>query len=254
MSYLDLAATLIQRLEALRLTGYPDSGGKPTNGWGHTGPEVKIGVTIILEVAEHNLSVDLALADKRLSEVVSAGRLAALDDHERAALLSFVFNVGAGDSWQIWKDLNAGNNADVPTQLRRFVNGEVNGKEQEIPGLANRREAEIAFWNTADVEAAAAIVASAPVAAPPSSTTRDIPTPPTPTPPEPLAKASLTTKVVTAVAAVGASAQQIHDIVAPHVDEAKIFQTASVGLIGVVIVASVIALLIHGQQQAARKT
>lgn len=241
-----LAAALIKRLEACRLVGYPDSGGKPTNGYGHTGPEVKVGQTITQEIADHNLDVDLAQAGERLGTVIF-GHTEQLDDHEYAALLSFVFNLGANPGWTIWKDINAGNLAAVPGQMARFIN--CNGRP--LQGLVNRRNAEIAYWNTADVEQAAAAIpapdqATQPPA--PSSTTRTADTPPTPVPPPPLNTSSLTTKIVGAVAAVGAAGSQIHDIVAPHMGEAHIFSMIAVGATGLVVAASILGLLIHAEQ------
>lgn len=254
MSYLDLAEQLVSTLEGNRLVGYLDSVGKPTDGTGHTGPEVRVGRVITAEVAAHNLAVDLHIADNRLAERVNAVALARLTDHERATLISFVFNVGAGATWQIWKDLNAGDLSDIPHELRRFINGEIDGHEQVIEGLVHRREAEVAFWNTADLAQAAAVIAAAPVAAPSSSVTRSIPTPPTPEPAPALNKTSIVTKVVSTVAALGAGASQVHDIVAPHVSEAQVFQTASTLAVGVVILASVFALFVKAEQDKARKS
>lgn len=255
MSYLDLAEALVKRLEGLRLVGYADTGGVPTNGYGHTGPEVKIGGTITQEIADHNLSVDLATADTHLSKVCPA--VSDLMDHQRAALVSFVFNLGANPAWTIWKDIANGNLADVPAQLRRFDHGEVDGKLVEIPGLRTRREAEITFWNTADLAQAAATPPRASVASAVSSGfTRAIPTPPTPLPAPPLAKASITTKVVTAVgagaAAVGTYGSQVHDIVAPHASEGHIFAMVAEGATGLVVIAAIVGLLIHARQSQQR--
>ena len=253
-AYLDLAEQLVGQLEGCRLTGYADSTGKPTNGYGHTGPEVRIGQTITQEVADHDLQVDLATADQRLQAVTDPGMFSDLAEHQKAALVSFVFNVGAGDGWQIWKDIDKGNLADVPTQLRRFDHGVVNGVEQVIPGLANRREAEIAFWNTADTAAAVAIVQAAPVAAPPSGFTRDISTPPAPTPVPPLNKTSLGVKLVTAATGIGATATQLHGVIAPHAVESPVFANIAIGLTGVVVLAACVGLLIHVKQTELRST
>ena len=251
-AYLDLAADLVQRLEGCKLTGYTDTGGKPTNGYGHTGPEVQVGVTISQEIADHNLTVDLATADARLRAVTDPGMFSDLDQHQQAALVSFVFNLGAEPGWTIWQDIDKGNLADVPTQMRRFDHGVVGGQMVEIPGLAARREAEIVFWNTADAETAAAIVTTVDPHAPSSSYTRDIPTPPEPIPPQPLATASLTTKIVGGLTGLGALGSQIHGIVAPHADEAHVFQMAAVAASGLVVASSVLLLMIHGAQEKAR--
>lgn len=252
MTYLDLAESLVKQLEGCRLTGYVDSVGKATVGYGHTGPEVRVGQSITQEIADHDLLVDLATADQRLSEVCVSSALSALHDHERAALVSFVFNVGAGPGWTIWKDINAGNLTDVPTQLRRFVNGLIDGREQVIPGLEHRREAEITYWNTGDLTAVVLPASVAVAAMPPSSLTRNIITPPTPTPAPPGATASLTAKVVTAAAGIGATAAQVHDVVAPHAVESPIFAHLAVGCSLVIVAAACIGIIIHTHQAEAR--
>lgn len=261
-SYLEQAQALVKRLEGCVLTGYRDSAGVPTNGYGHTGPEVVVGQYITQEIADHNLSVDLGIADSRLKERVKPAALAALDDHQRAALISFVFNLGANPKWTIWADLNAGRLDDVPTQMMRFVNaGGV-----KLPGLVKRRAAEVAYWNTADLVAAGAAAISQPSSetAPPSSVTREsVDTPPTALPPKPLAAASLGTKIAGCVAACGVAVSQFSDkaagvanqvlgVVAPHADAAPIFQTSVTVLTGVVVVAGVVGLFISHHQETVR--
>lgn len=258
MSYLDLAETLIKPLEGCRLTGYPDSVGKATIGYGHTGPEVRVGETISQEIADRYLLMDLGTADRRLSEVCYPSSLGKLPDHRRAALVSFVFNVGAEAAWTIWKDIDDDNLSDVPAQLRRFVNGRIGGKLTEIPGLEHRREAEIVYWNTADQAAAVAVatVASA-VQPPPSHTTVTADTPPTPVPAPPLANTSLVAKAATAIGggavALGSAAQQIHQQIVPYVDTAKIFATLDTVAVGGIIAAGVVGVMIHFHQTAVRQ-
>jgi lysozyme len=258
MSYLALAKTLIMRLEACRLKSYQDSVGKWTCGYGSTGDDIGPTTVWTQEVAEHRLDVDLATADRRLRGVLKPAAITGLHEHEMAALDSFVFNLGAGADWTIWKDLNAGDLKDVPAQMRRFDHGMVGGKLTVIPGLDARRSAEVAFWNTADVDQAGAILDAAPVAPPSSSVTRAIATPPEPTPPPPLDKQSVVTKVATlaagAATALGTFGSQLHDIVAPHASEAPIFNTLAIVASGAVVVAAIVGLLIHAKQAAARAT
>lgn len=254
---LALAATITPRFEACRLTGYPDTGGVPTDGYGNT-HGAKIGVTITQEVADHDLALNLGDAADGVEKACNLAALAALDNHQRATLYDFAFNCGADPAWTIWQDVDT-NPAAVPSQLKRFVNGKVDGKEQVIPGLENRREAEIIFWQTADIDAAVAVTQTAnAVQAPSSGYTRAIVTPPTPTPAPPLANVSLTAKAITVaggvVGLVGSNAQQVHDIIAPASDAAPIFQTLATVAIGVVVVCGVIGLFIHEAQAQARKT
>jgi lysozyme len=64
----------------------------------------------------------------------------ALNQNQVDALSSFIFNVGPtafGDS-TLLRELNAGNFAAVPGELRRFVFSQ----GQQLPGLVRRRETE----------------------------------------------------------------------------------------------------------------
>lgn len=117
--------------------------------------------------------------------------IARLTDHQYAALLSFVFNLGAGPKWTIWKSLNAGAFDQVPTQIMRFNKARVGGVLKTLPGLTNRRAAEVQLWNTPDEDLPEVAIEqaipldSAPL--PPSSETRRVETPPAPMPVKPLA-------------------------------------------------------------------
>lgn len=251
-----LATALIKLLEACRLKSYPDSVGKWTCGWGSTGPDIGPDTVWTQEIADHRLDMDMAVAEDRLTTVIF-GHYDNLADHQFAALWSFVFNLGADAKWTIWKDINTGDLKAVPAQLIRFVNGLVDGKEQVIPGLEHRREAERVFWNTADIAAATAVVQTpTAVASPSSGLTRDIVTPPTPVPAPPGHVQSVVAKLVTAgagaAAAAGSYGQQIHDIVAPHASEAAIFNTLAIVASGVVVVAAIFSLLLHADQAKAR--
>ena len=252
----DLARSLVERLEACRLTAYQDSVGKWTCGWGSTGPDIHAGTVWTQEIADHRLDMDMAQAEERLT-TVTFGHYEDLANHQFAALWSFVFNVGAEPNWTIWADVKSGNLADVPAQLRRFVNGKVDGKETVIPGLEHRREAEIIYWNTADLTAAFAVTQTAnAVPAPSSGLTRDIVTPPTPVPPPPGNTVSVIAKLATAgagaAAAAGTYGQQVHDIVAPHATEAPIFNTLAIVASGIVVAAAIIGLMLHAEQAHAR--
>jgi len=257
MSYLDFAATLVKRLEACKLVGYADTGGIPTDGYGHTGPEVRIGRPITQAQADQALLCDLIKADCRLESVCYPSVLGTLHDHQRAALVSFVFNVGAQPAWTIWKDLDDRKFDDVPVQLKRFDKGRVNGKLTVIRGLDNRRDAEIAFWNTADVEVAAKLArpqgpGSGVDLAPPSHTTVNMITPPTPEPAPPMAKVSLAAKAVTVIGGgftwLASNAQQVHGVVSPYADNAKAFATLDSIAVGAIIAAGIAGILIHEYQ------
>lgn len=262
--HIEIAEAALKLLEGCRLTGYPDSGGKATNGYGHTGPEVRVGAVITQEIADHDLAVDLGHADSLLAKAIQPGPLAALTEHQRAALDCFTFNVGCNDKWTIWADINAGRLEDVPAQLSRFNKIHVAGQTVVVPGLNHRRAAETHIWNTGDVTTAALIAAASPVAQVPSGQLRDMVTPPTPLPNKPLNGASLATKCVGLASAcmagagtlsgqAGDTAKQVLGIVQPHADTAPIFATAVTVLTGVVVVSGVIGLFIHAHQQEQAK-
>jgi lysozyme len=266
-TYLDIQAAFTKRAESCVLTGMLDSGKVPTWGWGHTGAEVQVGVQISQEHADTDFIRDQAEADARLKRHVPPEPFAALDEHEKAALLDFCFNSGGGsfaakDEWTIWKDVRAGNLADVPAQLGRFVYVHVDGKPVTSKGLKNRRTAEVVLWNTADVEAAVASACAGGEQAC-SASTRTLPTPPEPSAPKTLANTSLAVKCGTALTgACGAvasaipdlqgKASAIHDLAQAHADNhyiAAVATTMSAAVFGL----GVVALFVHDHQQKAAK-
>jgi len=104
------ALTLIRQWEGCRLSAYPDpaSGGAPwTIGYGHTGAEVRPGLTISPEQAERWLKDDLAASEAAVIRLLQPP--AGLTQRQREALTSFCFNVGAG--------------ALAESTLRRRLNG-----------------------------------------------------------------------------------------------------------------------------------
>lgn len=197
--YLDFIALV----EGNKLEAYQDAGGVWTIGRGHTGPEVIEGAKITEVESAHLCIADSHLALTRLYAATSGDVLDKLLDHQFSALLSFVYNLGADPSWTIWKDINKGNLADVPTQMVRFDKIKKNGVVRTVDGLLNRRVAEVTLWRTPDAEAAAKIVAASPVPAPPSSYTRTSTTPPAPASPHVPAIQSKTRWAAGAVAALG---------------------------------------------------
>ena len=153
----------IKQWEGLRLTAYTDSVGVWTIGYGHTGADVKPGMTITNERADELLRGDLRTAERAVDSSVTVP----LSDNQFGALVSFVFNVGSGafKGSTLLKKLNAGDYDSVPAELARWNKGTIGGKKVVIPGLVNRRAAEIGLWATG------AFVSSAPVEASPPSRT-----------------------------------------------------------------------------------
>lgn len=86
---LDIALPFLRQREGLRLKAYSDQGGRVTIGYGHTG-----GVSLGDEISEPQAE-DFLLADatNALEGVLSLVRVS-LTDNQKAALTSFVFNLG----------------------------------------------------------------------------------------------------------------------------------------------------------------
>lgn len=94
----DAGLKLIESFEGLRLTAYQDSVGVWTIGYGHT-QGVAQGQTITQQQAEAFLQQDLAVAEAAVN-----GRGLALTDNQFAALVSFTFNLSAGNLAKLLKE------------------------------------------------------------------------------------------------------------------------------------------------------
>lgn len=127
---------VVREFEGLRLEAYLDTGGVWTIGYGHTGEEVKRGLTIDLAQAETWLTEDLREAEGYVSKLVKVG----LTQNQFDALVSFVYNIGgtAFGYSTLLRKLNAGDYEGAANQLLRW--NKDNGKV--IGGLTNRRKKE----------------------------------------------------------------------------------------------------------------
>ena len=145
--WLNPARQIVAEFEGCVLTAYPDpgTGGDPwTVGYGHTGPEVRRGLKISQEMASAWLTADLNHAAGEVFRLLPmAGGWSA---PRQAALISFVFNVGAGalDASTLRRRLLAGEdpNTVVRSELPRWNKG----GGRVMPGLVRRRDAEVALF------------------------------------------------------------------------------------------------------------
>ena len=137
--WLALCAPLVQNFEGCRLCAYPDpaTGGAPwTCGWGATGADVKKGVTWTQAQADARLRSDLQRFGAQVDKLVNVP----LSAQQKAALVSFVYNVGpanlAGST--LLKLLNMKLYSDAALQFPRWnlAAGKV------MQGLVRRRTAE----------------------------------------------------------------------------------------------------------------
>lgn len=130
---------LIKSFEGLRLKAYKDSVGIPTIGYGHI-RGVKMGQEITEAQAEEYLRADLEDAEKAVERLCSAK----LTDNQFAALVSFVFNLGAGafEGSTLRRKLNLGAYSEAAEQFAKWNKARVRGVLTALPGLTRRRAAE----------------------------------------------------------------------------------------------------------------
>jgi lysozyme len=150
----DVGLASLKRSEAVRTEMYRDSAGLPTIGVGHllTRSELASGkLHIYDEVVDWTKGLTLPQVDELLRTdldwaelAVSNGVRVTLTAGQFDALVSFTFNVGA-EAFRhstLLRQLNAGDYAGVPAQLRRWIHA----GGQESAGLVHRREEEIRLW------------------------------------------------------------------------------------------------------------
>lgn len=131
---------LLKRLEGCRREAYQDTGGVWTIGYGHT-HGVHEGDRIDQEEADELLLQDLHRTERGVARLVTAP----LKPNQRDALECFAFNVGVGAfaNSTLLARVNLGDFEGVPRELMRWVHD----GGREVPGLVNRRQAEIALWS-----------------------------------------------------------------------------------------------------------
>lgn len=139
---------MVNTWEGCRLSAYPDttSGAAPwTIGYGHTRADVVPGLTITQEQAEAWLQSDAAEAAGSVDRLLHG---VALTTHQRDALISLCFNVGAValEHSTLRKRLLAGESAAVvlAQEMPRWCKGP-NGP---VKGLKRRRAAGVAHAQT----------------------------------------------------------------------------------------------------------
>jgi lysozyme len=127
---------LIEKFEGLRLTAYQDMVGVWTIGYGHTGRDVKAGMTITQQQAEQLLINDLAQFERGVNDLVTVQ----INQNQFDALVSFSYNLGVGalQKSTLLRLLNAGSYQPAADEFPRWnrAGGNV------VAGLARRRYAE----------------------------------------------------------------------------------------------------------------
>ena len=131
----------IKAHEGLRLDAYLCPAGVATIGYGHT-YNVKMGDRITEEQAERLLIGDLIVAETEVNRYGFD-----LTQNQFDALVSFVYNIGAGNfrSSTLLKRLKANpNDPDISNQFKRWVYG----GGRVLPGLVLRRNEEAKLYFT----------------------------------------------------------------------------------------------------------
>lgn len=136
---------LIQSFEGCELEAYLDIAGIPTIGWGHTGPEVRLGQTITQEEADRLFDED---TDRFEAAVVRLAKSAT--DNQFDALVSFAYNLGEGNlqTSTLLKKHNAGDFAGAAKEFARWNKAKVKGKLVVVRGLTRRRAAEAEVYSS----------------------------------------------------------------------------------------------------------
>jgi lysozyme len=127
---------LTKQFEGLELKAYQDQVGVWTIGYGHTGVDVKEGLTITEEQASILLAADVAWAVTCVNKSVKAK----INQNQFDAMVDFVFNLGCASLVQstLLKMVNAGDFEGAAKQFLRW--NKAGGKV--VRGLTKRRQAE----------------------------------------------------------------------------------------------------------------
>lgn len=130
------AERLIKTTEKLSLKPYQDEGGTWHAGWGHKLPSKPSFTQVSKSVAERWLREDIGAATLTVENLVQVP----LNANQKAALVSFVYNVGGNafkDSTLLAK-LNTGDYEGAAAEFKKWVYV----KGNRSTGLMTRREAE----------------------------------------------------------------------------------------------------------------
>lgn len=130
---------LIKQYEGCRLAAYKCSAGVWTIGYGHTAG-VHSGMTITQAQADAYLQQDIAKFEGYVNNPAYVPITANLNQNQFDALVSFAFNLGAGNLRKLCKGRTAAQIAQAMTQYCK-ANGKV------LAGLRRRRAAEQALFN-----------------------------------------------------------------------------------------------------------
>lgn len=126
---------------------YKDVAGKSTIGWGHLWRPGDPTTLTDCKAADDLLDKDLAPVEWSVNHHVTV----MLSQNRFDALVCFTFNVGthAFETSSLLSELNRGAYGNVPVELMKWdkAHNSLTGDVFEVPGLRNRRQAEVNLWN-----------------------------------------------------------------------------------------------------------
>ena len=133
----DAGLALIKRAEGLRLDSYRDAVGIATIGYGHTGPDVRIPMTITPGEAERLLHEDVARFENGVTNCLCG---CPTNANQFSAMVSLAYNIGLGNfaTSSVLKRHRCGQYQAAADAFLLFK--KAGGKV--LPGLLNRRVAE----------------------------------------------------------------------------------------------------------------
>jgi lysozyme len=134
---------IIKKYEGYSSKRYIDADGNDTIGYGH---ECKKGDgldVISMAQADNLLDYDINMAAQAVLRLTTEVQL---NDNQFAALIDFVFNLGAG-SFQastLRMVINRGDFEEAPEQFKKWIYG----NNRKLPGLIERRQAEVNLFTS----------------------------------------------------------------------------------------------------------
>ena len=146
-SSIHLALNMIRRHEGLSLTAYQDMGGGIMVGYGHQLTDDQRAradqyQSISFAEAECLLREDVIAASQVIDEEVTVW----LNDHQKAALIDFIFNMGSENfrTSTLLKRINdASSDAKIAKEFMRWDRA----ADKHVPALERRRMEEVELWN-----------------------------------------------------------------------------------------------------------
>lgn len=153
MKFTEAGMNLLKKWEVLKLKAYPDDNKPPvwTIGYGHTGPEVHEGLVWTVQQAEETLLRQVHLVSAHVATSL-VGAQARITDNQFSAFVCLAYNIGVPSfiSSTAHRLAFLGQLDGVPAAMKRWDEDTKNGKKVVVPGLDNRRDAEVLLWNTPD--------------------------------------------------------------------------------------------------------